>query len=140
MSPPSGQGCAEIEIANDGSHPLDLKTYGSSIIIRRKLTQNARGDSFNSKYEIANGDTKVIVAAGSKAHLDPIKEHFYLMEENPVMLLDQETSKSFLNGKPEDQYDFFMRVSRARAHMQSLATHRHNTHTHTTSNTSFFSL
>lgn len=47
----------------------------------------------------------------AKAAIVAMCSEFNIAHDNPVMIMDQETSKRFLVGKPEDQYNFFMKAT-----------------------------
>jgi structural maintenance of chromosomes protein 6 len=51
------------------------------------------------------------VKSKKKADLDAMLDLFNIQVDNPVAVLDQEESKKFLKGRPEDKYAFFCKAT-----------------------------
>jgi len=79
--------------------------YGKRIVIE-KIIYNED----TSKLVLKNDKDKKV--SERKQELDEILEHFGILINNPVIVLNQEISKSFLHSKkPEDKFDLFMKAT-----------------------------
>ncbi|XP_062569869.1 structural maintenance of chromosomes protein 6-like, partial [Saccostrea cucullata] len=96
----SGKNMAETEIhlRNRGPDAYKSQTYGDKIIVERKFT----GDG-SSSYKIKSKEGKVI--SMKREELTAILDQFNIQVDNPVAILNQDTSRNFLNSKsPQDRY------------------------------------
>jgi chromosome segregation ATPase len=110
---PKGQAAIEVTFKNEGPKELrlDLSTWGTSIKIRCDLVREASG-VMKRTYTFTNGSTnKEIRIEGYKPKdlLKDFQEKFNLYADNPVTIMDQDTSKQFVQGKPKDLYGFWIK-------------------------------
>lgn len=92
-----------IAIHNTGSEAYQHAIYGDKIIIERYLANG----SGKQGYEIRNA--KRAVKATSKEEVLRITDHFNIQVENPLCILTQEMSKSFIRtSSDEEKYKFFL--------------------------------
>lgn len=79
--------------------------YGKSIIIEKIIYKDDI-----SKLNIKNDKDKKV--SERKQELDEMLEHFGILINNPICILNQEVSKTFLHSKrPEDKFDLFMKAT-----------------------------
>lgn len=79
--------------------------YGKKIIIEKRIF-----DDGMSKLELKSEKGKRV--SERKQELDNILEFFSILVNNPICILNQEISKTFLHSnKPEDQYDLFVKAT-----------------------------
>lgn len=79
--------------------------YGKEIIIQKTIT---RDDS--SRLALRSDRSKKV--SERKAELDEMLDHFGILINNPICILNQEVSKTFLHSKrPEDKFDLFMKAT-----------------------------
>lgn len=79
--------------------------YGKEIIVTKVIT---RDDT--SRLTLRSDKNKKI--SERKAELDEMIEHFGILINNPICILNQEVSKTFLHSKkPEDKFDLFMKAT-----------------------------
>ncbi|CAN7939185.1 unnamed protein product, partial [Ixodes hexagonus] len=103
----SGKRAAEVTIRlkNYGRDAYKPEEYGNSIIIHRRLT--AEG---SSTYKLKS-ETGTVIST-KRDELLHILDQFNIQIENPVMILNQETSRNFLQSKSaKDKYLFFMKAT-----------------------------
>lgn len=103
----TGKRAAEVTVRlkNLGRDAFKPEEYGDSIIIHRRLTADG-----SSTYKIKSGTGTVI--STKKEELQCILDQFNIQIENPVMILNQETSRNFLQSKSaKDKYLFFMKAT-----------------------------
>ncbi|XP_013384924.1 structural maintenance of chromosomes protein 6-like [Lingula anatina] len=94
-----------IKLRNRGSEAFKHDQYGDSIIIKR--TMKAVG---GSAYRLENAEGKLV--SNKKEELDHIVDHFNIQINNPVAVLNQDTSRNFLHSKnPNDKYKFFLKAT-----------------------------
>lgn len=87
----------------------DYDIYGKSIIVERTITVAG-----TSTYSIKNSNGHVV--STTKSELEKITNHFNIQVDNPVVILNQEVSRNFLNSRnAEDKYHFFFRASNLEA-------------------------
>ena len=80
--------------------------YGKEIIIEKTIYK----DEASSKLILKNDKDKKV--SERKQELDDMLEHFGILINNPICILNQEISKTFLHSKrPEDKYDLFMKAT-----------------------------
>ncbi|XP_052775286.1 structural maintenance of chromosomes protein 6-like isoform X1 [Mya arenaria] len=103
----TGKQTAEVEIKlrNQGPDAFQPDLYGPSVIVNRKFN-----NSGSSEYKLKSSDGRVI--STKKEELSRLLDQFNIQVENPLAILNQETSKSFLNSKsPNDKYKFFLKAT-----------------------------
>uniref|UniRef100_A0A6G1SBV1 Structural maintenance of chromosomes protein 6 n=1 Tax=Aceria tosichella TaxID=561515 RepID=A0A6G1SBV1_9ACAR len=80
--------------------------YGKRIIIEKIIYK----DDQSGKLIIKNDQEKRV--SERKQELDEMLDHFSIYINNPICVLNQEVSKSFLHSKkPEDKFDLFMKAT-----------------------------
>ncbi|TPX44937.1 hypothetical protein SeMB42_g04167 [Synchytrium endobioticum] len=97
-----GESSATIRIAlyNEGDDAYQPQQFGNEIIIERRIFQNN-----STRYRLLNADKKCV--SEKKVHLDAILDHFGIVPESPIMILNQDAAKSFLQ-KSTDQNKFLL--------------------------------
>lgn len=94
-----------IKLRNVGRDAFKQEVYGDSIIINRKLSVDG-----GSQYKIKSSSGTIV--SNRKDELTHILDQFNIQVDNPVMILNQETSRNFLQSKnPKDKYTFFMKAT-----------------------------
>jgi len=94
-----------VSLRNDAAETYRHDVYGDVITIERKINNNSGGAPFTVRDAQGNK-----VAAG-RGEIDAVLEHFSVDVSNPVTVMTQDLSRSFLHsGKDEDKYKFFMQV------------------------------
>lgn len=79
--------------------------YGKEIIIEKTIYKED-----TSKLALKNDKGKKV--SERKQELDEMLEHFGILINNPICILNQEISKTFLHSKkPEDKYELFMKAT-----------------------------
>ncbi|KAJ8033739.1 Structural maintenance of chromosomes protein 6 [Holothuria leucospilota] len=99
-----GRSVAEVSIIlrNRGTDAYRHDLYGSSIRVERRLT----ADGSTYKLKSAKGQ----VVSTKREELSRILDQFNIQVDNPVAILNQDTSRNFLFSKdPRDKYKFFMK-------------------------------
>lgn len=106
------KGCSEATVEVDlfNGSPHDSGTfehakYGQIITVRRVISwkENMKGGAFGSKFMFVNATTGVSHAA-KVSDVQHLCETFNIIIDNPVLYLSQEEAKSFIKGKPTEQY------------------------------------
>ncbi|XP_075524709.1 structural maintenance of chromosomes protein 6-like [Dermacentor variabilis] len=103
----TGKRSAEVSIRlqNKGFDAYKHKQYGDSIVITRRLTADG-----SSQYKIKSCNGTLV--STKRQELTHILDHFNIQIDNPVMILNQETSRNFIQSKsPRDKYNFFMKAT-----------------------------
>ena len=103
----SGKQTAELEIhlRNRGPDAYKPAEYGNTIIVERKLTKDG-----GSHYRLKSKEGKLI--SQKREDLNCILDQFNIQVDNPVAILNQDTSRHFLNSKsPHDKYKFFLKAT-----------------------------
>ncbi|XP_061192565.1 structural maintenance of chromosomes protein 6-like isoform X2 [Saccostrea echinata] len=103
----SGKNTAETEIhlRNRGPDAYKSQIYGDKIIVERKFTCDG-----SSSYKIKSKEGKLI--SMKREELTAILDQFNIQVDNPVAILNQDTSRNFLNSKsPQDRYKFFLKAT-----------------------------
>lgn len=125
----NGQASVELDIVNRGKSCWkgpDPKSPAPSIIrVIRKMTRPMADDSnrgsFTSKFEIwkvdEHGGAHVLYKDSRTAReaLGEIRTALNIHHENPIHIMDQETSKKFMMSKGEDMFKFFMEATSLQA-------------------------
>ncbi|GMH47517.1 hypothetical protein TrRE_jg10257 [Triparma retinervis] len=94
----------QVKLLNKGSDSFQHDVYGDYITVERILDKSG-----GSNYRLL--DSKDKVKSKKKADLDAMLDLFNIQVDNPVAVLDQEESKKFLKGRPEDKYAFFCKAT-----------------------------
>jgi len=100
----SGQASASVEVklCNVGENQYKLETYGKSLTIIRTVTHSS------STYKIKDHNGTVVVDKKVKEEVDNILTHFNIQIENPIVMLNQDASKSYLSkSNPTSLYTLF---------------------------------
>ncbi|XP_064122945.1 structural maintenance of chromosomes protein 6-like [Macrobrachium nipponense] len=95
----------QLTLKNNGKDAFKPDVYGTSIIIERKLNQSGA-----TSYSLKSESGKVV--SMKKEELRRLCDHFNLMVENPLMVLNQDMSRSFLSSlDPHNLYKFFYQAT-----------------------------
>ncbi|KAG0150161.1 hypothetical protein CROQUDRAFT_104465 [Cronartium quercuum f. sp. fusiforme G11] len=97
---------AEIKLtmSNRGEDAFRPDIYGETIIIERIITVDGGG-----QYKLRSGRDKKIISA-KKEELQAILDHFMIQVDNPLNVLNQNDSKTFLSASSsKDKYGLFIR-------------------------------
>jgi len=95
----------EIKIKNEGMEAYRAADYGKSITICRQITKNGV-----TTWKVKNDKGKVV--SDKKQEVDRIVSIFGMQVDNPVAILMQDTSRSFLSKpNPPKTYDLFMKAT-----------------------------
>lgn len=94
-----------IKLRNRGHDAYKAKEYGQSITVERRITSDGSGS-----YRLKSHDGKVV--SQKKDELNHILDQFNIQVDNPVSVLNQDTSRNFLNSSdPKDKYKFFLKAT-----------------------------
>ncbi|OWF41408.1 Structural maintenance of chromosomes protein 6 [Mizuhopecten yessoensis] len=94
-----------IKLRNRGPDAYKHEEYGNSIIVERKFARDG-----GSHYRLKSEDGRVI--SQKREDLTYILDQFNIQVDNPVSILNQDTSRNFLNSKsPHDKYKFFLKAT-----------------------------
>ena len=93
-----------VHVLNRSQDGFQKEIYGDAIIVERCISKTG----YNG-YKLYNAEGKE--CSKSKKDLDFMLDQLNIQVENPVVVLDQEEAKKFLNGKPEDKYAFFAKAT-----------------------------
>ncbi|KAI6661713.1 hypothetical protein LOD99_9900 [Oopsacas minuta] len=102
-----GQSYAQVEITlkNTGDDSYQPDRFGRSIHVIRRITPDGA-----SSYRIQDHNKKTL--ATTKDELNSILEQFSIQIENPISMLNQDTSRSFLaSNNPGNMYKLFMKAT-----------------------------
>ncbi|XP_047475491.1 structural maintenance of chromosomes protein 6-like isoform X2 [Penaeus chinensis] len=95
----------DIHIKNMGKDAYKHEIYGDCIIVERKIMSSGGGS-----YRVKAKDGTVV--STKKDEIIRMLDHFNLQVENPVTVLNQDMSRSFLNSTdPRDLYKFFLEAT-----------------------------
>lgn len=100
----TGQSSAnvEIKICNRGKDTFKVDAYGGSIIISRTVSEST------STLKLKDAQGRVVQDKKVKEELDKILDHFNIQITNPMVILNQDASKTFLaNSDSTKLYTFF---------------------------------
>ncbi|CAL1548056.1 unnamed protein product [Lymnaea stagnalis] len=103
----SGKRTAFIEVIlnNRGRDSFKHHIYGDKIIVRRKFSIDG-----GSTYAICTASGQHVCARHEE--LQRIKDHLNIQVDNPVVILNQDTSRNFLNSRSAgDKFKFFMKAT-----------------------------
>ena len=93
-----------VKLLNRGPDAYQHDVYGDYVTVERILDRSG-----GSSYKLLDEDDKP--RSRKKADLDAMLDLFNIQVDNPVAVLDQEESKKFLRGPPEDKYSFFCKAT-----------------------------
>ncbi|KFO92744.1 Structural maintenance of chromosomes protein 6, partial [Buceros rhinoceros silvestris] len=102
-----GETSADISITlrNQGRDAFKPEVYGESIIVNQHINLDG-----SRSYRLKSKSGTLI--SSKKEELTGILDHFNIQVDNPVSVLTQEMSKSFLQSKNDgDKYKFFMKAT-----------------------------
>ncbi|XP_055886369.1 structural maintenance of chromosomes protein 6-like isoform X2 [Biomphalaria glabrata] len=95
----------EITLNNKGPDSFKPSVYGDKIIVKRKFSVDG-GSSYNICS--ATGNT----VSTKRDDLQRILDHLNIQVDNPVSVLNQDTSRNFLNTRSaSDKFKFFMKAT-----------------------------
>ena len=112
-----------IELCNHSNNNTDYSyrydIFGRKIVIERTFRTDG-----SSSYQIKDSHDRVVEK--TKKELDCIVRHFSIQIDNPVVILNQEVSRNFLNSRnAKDKYKFFMRATNLEDHKENLVKLKH---------------
>lgn len=94
-----------VYLKNEGSDAFRHNVYGDTIIVERQLNKEG-----GSAYTIKSGAGKKIES--TREEVTHICDAFNIQVDNPICMLNQDTSKTFLrSSKEEDKYKFFCKAT-----------------------------
>ena len=93
-----------VRLSNLGSDAFEPQTYGTEIVIERSIAKKGA-----STFKVKNAFGKTVTTQSKVVKL--ICEKFNIQVENPVCILDQQSAKSFIQGKDEAKYQFFLKAT-----------------------------
>lgn len=94
-----------IKLRNRGQDAYKPVEYGDYITVERRISNDGSGS-----YKIKDKDGKVV--SHKKDELNHILDQFNIQVDNPVSVLNQDTSRNFLNSSdPKDKYRFFLKAT-----------------------------
>eukprot|EP00795_Rhopilema_esculentum_P017575 gene17575-9207_t len=94
-----------VKLRNRGTDAYLPGEYGDSITVERRINQDGV-----SSYKLKSQEGKVI--STKKEDLVTILDQYNIQIDNPVSILNQDTSRCFLNSSdPKDKYKFFLKAT-----------------------------
>ncbi|XP_035666452.1 structural maintenance of chromosomes protein 6-like isoform X3 [Branchiostoma floridae] len=102
-----GQNAAEvaIRIRNRGLEAYKPDEYGEAVIVERRLAQDGA-----TSYRLKSIKGKTI--STKREELSHVLDHFNIQVDNPVSILNQDTSRNFLHSRnASDKYKFFLKAT-----------------------------
>lgn len=94
-----------IKLRNRGQDAYKPNDYGDCITVERRISNDGSGS-----YKIKARDGRVV--SQKKDELNHILDQFNIQVDNPVSVLNQDTSRNFLNSSdPKDKYKFFLKAT-----------------------------
>lgn len=116
-------GCTDAEVHvtfwNEGPGAYEYAEFGRDITITRKIKMTEK--SVTNTYIITGATGRVLQGTAAKNVKKAICSLWNLDESNPVLVLDQETAKSFLTCDPRKQYDYFLRATTLKSTYDEMA-------------------
>ncbi|XP_011666300.1 structural maintenance of chromosomes protein 6 isoform X1 [Strongylocentrotus purpuratus] len=95
-----------IKLRNRGTNAYKPDMYGPSITVKRRILREG-----GNSYRIMSDKGEVI--STNEDELSHIMDHFNIQIDNPVSIMNQETSKNFLlKQNAKDNYEFFLKATR----------------------------
>jgi len=93
-----------ITLTNIGEDAFRADAYGERITVERRITQTS------SSYKLKSSAGTTISTKSDE--VSRMLDHFNIQVDNPVCMLNQDTSRNFLfSKKPEDKYKFFLKAT-----------------------------
>ncbi|SPQ94326.1 unnamed protein product (mitochondrion) [Plasmodiophora brassicae] len=106
----------ELTIMNEGPDAYFPDAYGDSITVVREFTRA----SSTSTYKIVSSSGAIM--GRSKKDLQGVLDHFNIQVENPCVVMNQDTSRDFLqSNKNEAKYEFFLRATQLKQMGETIA-------------------
>ena len=100
-----GTAVIKIKMKNGGQDAFKPQEYGSHITIERRISSDGV-----ASYKISNAKGNVV--STKKAELNHILDQFNIQIDNPVSILNQDTSRNFLQASdPGKKYKFFLKAT-----------------------------
>ncbi|XP_014665142.1 PREDICTED: structural maintenance of chromosomes protein 6-like [Priapulus caudatus] len=100
-----GYGEVTVKLSNKGPDAFKPNLYGDSVTVERRLTQDG-----SSSYKLRGKSGDLI--STKRDELTHLMEQFNIQVDNPISVLNQETSRNFLNSKnASDKYKFFLKAT-----------------------------
>ncbi|XP_074643898.1 structural maintenance of chromosomes protein 6-like isoform X2 [Tubulanus polymorphus] len=94
-----------VKLRNRGPDAYKHGEYGDTISVERRFNTDG-----SSQYKIRSYDGRII--SNKREELTHILDQFNIQVENPVAVLNQETSRNFLhNSNPNQKYKFFLKAT-----------------------------
>ncbi|XP_033121224.1 structural maintenance of chromosomes protein 6-like [Anneissia japonica] len=94
-----------IRLSNKGTDGYKRDLYGDSLTVVRRINQDGQ-----TSYKLKSD--KGVVISTKKEELTHILDQFNIQVDNPVSILNQDTSRNFLQSKlPTDKYKFFLKAT-----------------------------
>nr|CAD7401671.1 unnamed protein product [Timema poppensis] len=98
-------GTIEVVLSNQGQRPYKPDLYGKHIIISRTISLSG-----STGYKVKNSRGEII--STKREEVDKIVTAFMIQVDNPICILNQDTSRNFLNSSdPKDKFKLFMRAT-----------------------------
>lgn len=101
----------ELAMYNDGSGCMDQAMFGRWLLIRRTWHEKADGKLVSTFDVYREGVRAARVDIARREFLERIRGQFNIFHDNPVMIMDQDTGKSFFQGTASAQYAFFAQAT-----------------------------
>ncbi|XP_077988309.1 structural maintenance of chromosomes protein 6-like isoform X2 [Glandiceps talaboti] len=114
----NGQSNAEvaIKLRNRGTDAYKPDLYGKSIVVERKMSSDGA-----SQYKLKSASGKLI--SNKREELSHILDQYNIQVDNPVAILNQDTSRNFLHSRnPHDKYKFFLKATQLEQMTQDYST------------------
>jgi len=102
----AGTHFAEVSIilSNGGNDAFKPEIYGEKIIVERRFTHTS------STYKLKSATGQTMSNKGDE--VSRMLDHFNVQVDNPICMLNQDTSRNFLfSKKAEDKYNFFLKAT-----------------------------
>ncbi|XP_032234890.2 structural maintenance of chromosomes protein 6 isoform X4 [Nematostella vectensis] len=94
-----------IKLRNRGLDAYCKDKYGPSITVERRINSDGSGS-----YKLKSHSGKTV--STKKEELNHILDQFNIQVDNPISVLNQDTSRNFLNSSdPKDKYKFFLKAT-----------------------------
>lgn len=94
-----------VKLINKGDEAFRPDEFGDHITVERRLYPDGA-----STYKIRSEADEVV--STKRDDLMMLLEHFNIQVDNPISVLNQDTSRNFLNSRePQDKYKFFLKAT-----------------------------
>ena len=115
----SREAVAEVDLCNSGAHGTTHapELYGDVITLSRKIKMSDTTPIKLTATLTIRGSPRpgkpvfTLTGADAKRELEKLQSIFNFSADNPVMIMDQETSKKFLTGDSQLQFQYFLRAT-----------------------------